>query len=212
MTKSRVKTASVELIQNQMILMLLVVGLTSLLLLLYGIFSSSDSIIKYIETTLGINAVFALIFGILLPQKLGSVTRLYRLGLMRMDILKTYVYVALMYIVNTVTLILFIGIIINVLPLLNNLNSTFNIEFLLNLVMTILFTFGLYIAGVVITVTLRTNILFAAFSVIIIVLTIDPLFSQQTGILSMISPIILIVLTGTMLLVTLRAYNIKNLT
>lgn len=212
MTKSRVKTASVELIQNQMILMLLVVGLTSLLLLLYGIFSSSDSIIKYIETTLGINAVFALIFGILLPQKLGSVTRLYRLGLMRMDILKTYVYVALMYIVNTVTLILFIGIIINVLPLLNNLNSTFNIEFLLNLVMTILFTFGLYIAGVVITVTLRTNILFAAFSVIIIVLTIDPLFSQQTGILSMISPIILIVLTGTMLLVTLRGYNIKNLT
>lgn len=208
MTKSRVKTASVELIQNQMILMLLVVGLTSLLLLLYGIFSSSDSIIKYIETTLGINAVFALIFGILLPQKLGSVTRLYRLGLMRMDILKTYVYVALMYIVNTVTLILFIGIIINVLPLLNNLNSTFNIEFLLNLVMTILFTFGLYIAGVVITVTLRTNILFVAFSVIIIVLTIDPLFSQQTGILSMISPIILIVLTGTMLLVTLRAYNI----
>lgn len=209
MTKGRVKTASVELIQNQIILLLLSIGLTSLLLLLYGIFASADLEIKFIETTLRITALFAFLFGLILPNKLGSVKRLYQLGMMRLDIFKTYINVALLYVVNTVTLVLFIGIILNVLPLLNHLNSTIEIETLIAIVTIILYIFGIFMSGVAITITSKSNILYAAIVVIVLVLTIYPLMSLSTTLVSMIFPIILIVISTGLLFMTLRAYQIK---
>ncbi|HJE18824.1 MAG TPA: hypothetical protein K8V35_00535 [Aliicoccus persicus] len=209
MSKPREKQASVELIQNQMILMLLMIGVISLVMLLYGIFNDGEAVSPYVETTLRITAVFALIFGILLPNKLGSIKRLYQLGLMRLDIFKTYVYVALLFALNTVTLILFIGVFINVLPVLNVLNSALTMETLITILAGILYIFGLYVAGVLLTITIKTNVLYLVLTLIVIVLTLQPLISLSTNILVLIAPIILIVVTLGLLYISLRSYIIK---
>ncbi|MFC3899370.1 hypothetical protein [Aliicoccus persicus] len=209
MSKSRERQASVELIQNQMILMLLMVGVISLVMLLYGIFNDGEAVAPYVETTLRITALFALIFGILLPKKLGSMKRLYQLGLLRMDIFKTYIYVALLFVLNTVTLILFIGVFINLLPILNALNSSLTTETIIAILAGILYIFGLYVAGVVLTITIKTNTLYFVLTLIGIALTLQPLISLSTNILVLIAPIILIVVTLGLLYVTLSRYIIK---
>lgn len=209
MSKSRERQASVELIQNQMILMLLMVGVISLVMLLYGIFNDGEAVAPYVETTLRITALFALIFGILLPKKLGSMKRLYQLGLLRMDIFKTYIYVALLFVLNTVTLILFIGVFINLLPILNALNSSLTTETIIAILAGILYIFGLYVAGVVLTITIKTNTLYFVLTLIVIALTLQPLISLSTNILVLIAPIILIVVTLGLLNVTVRRYIIK---
>lgn len=209
MSKSRERQASVELIQNQMILMLLMVGVISLVMLLYGIFNDGEAVAPYVETTLRITALFALIFGILLPKKLGSMKRLYQLGLLRMDIFKAYVYVALLFVLNTVTLILFIGVFVNLLPILNVLNSELAMKTLVAIVSAILYVFGLYVAGVVIAITVKSNVLYLAITLVVLFLTLQPLISLSTSLIGLIAPIVLIVVTIVLLYITLRSYIIK---
>lgn len=209
MSKPREKQASIELIQNQMILILLMVGVTSLVMLLYGIFNDGEAVVPYVETTLRITALFAFIFGILLPSKLGSIKRLYQLGLLRMDIFKTYIYVASLFVLNTVTLILFIGVFVNLLPILNVLNSALTRETLLSIVSGIMYIFGLYVAGVVLTLTAKSNMLYLVLTLIVIALTLQALISLSTSVIVQVAPIVLIGVTIGLLYVTLRRYIIK---
>lgn len=205
----RVKQASTELMQNQIILMLICVGLIALLFFIYGIFSDSAEA-PFLESALGLNALLAFLLGYLLPSKIGSVNRLYRLGLLRMDIFNTYLRVGLLYTLNTVTLILFIGLFINLIPWLNRLNSEVELDVLMIIISTVLYTFGLYLLGVMIRVAINTARVYALLGAVILIIIIQPLLSGVSTIVGIVMPLILIAISVFMLHQLLRAINIER--
>ncbi len=205
----RVKQASTELMQNQIILMLICVGLISLLFLIYGIFSDAEST-PFVESALGFNALLAFLLGYFLPQKIGGVNRLYRLGLLRRDIFNTYIGVAGYYTLNTITLILFIGVFVNLLPWLNSLNSILEVETLYIIISAILYTFGLYVLGVAIRIAIQTQRLYALLGIIVLLIMIQPLLSGASSIIGIITPILLIAIALALLYVLLRAIKIER--
>ncbi len=203
------KQASTELMQNQIILMLICVGLISLLFLIYGIFSDAEST-PFVESALGFNALLAFLLGYFLPQKIGGVNRLYRLGLLRRDIFNTYIGVAGYYTLNTITLILFIGVFVNLLPWLNSLNSILEVETLYIIISAILYTFGLYVLGVAIRIAIQTQRLYALLGIIVLLIMIQPLLSGASSIIGIITPILLIAIALALLYVLLRAIKIER--
>lgn len=205
----RVKQASTELMQNQIILMLLCVGLITLLFLVYGIFSDAERT-PFVESALGLNALLSFLLGYFLPQKIGGVNRLYRLGLLRRDIFNTYIRVAGYYTLNTVTLILFIGVFVNILPWLNSLNSILEIETLYIIISAILYTFGLYLLGVAIRIAIHSQRLYALLGVIVLLIMIQPLLSGESSMIGIVIPILLIAIALGLLYVLLRAIKIER--
>ncbi len=203
------KQASTELMQNQIILMLICVGLISLLFLIYGIFSDAEST-PFVESALGFNALLAFLLGYFLPQKIGGVNRLYRLGLLRRDIFNTYIGVAGYYTLNTITLILFIGVFVNLLPWLNSLNSILEVETLYIIISAILYTFGLYVLRVAIRIAIQTQRLYALLGIIVLLIMIQPLLSGASSIIGIITPILLIAIALALLYVLLRAIKIER--
>lgn len=209
MAIKRVKQASTELVQNQIILMLLSVGLIALAFLLYGIFSDTSGA-PFIESALGINALLAFLFGYLLPQKIGGVNRLYRFGLLRTDIFNTYLRVGMYYILNTVTLILFIGVFFNIIPFLNNFNSSLEVELLYSILSTTLYAFGLYILGVAIRIAINGPRVYALVGIILLIVMIQPLFGGASPVFEIVTPLILIVISISMLFLLLREIEIEE--
>lgn len=209
MISNRVKEASKELMQNQIILMLICVGIITLLFLLYGIFSNTSDA-PFIESALGLNALLAFLLGYILPQKIGGVNRLYRLGFLRMDIFNTYVRVAGYYTLNTVTLILFIGIFVNILPWLNSLNSVMALDVLMIIISTTLYTFGLYLLGIGIRIAINGPRLYALLGVILLIITIQPLLGSVSGAIGIVVPLIMTSAAVYMLYALLRAIKIER--
>lgn len=144
--------ASKIILQNTFISMWIYIGIMTLVFLVMSFLVDSRTNIPMLSASLDINVWYLLIQGILIVGLGGSMNYLFHFGFTRVKIFITYIITGLLVSFVSVFIIAIISLIINVMPVLNNLSIDLDISVLWIIVTRYLYGLLFFYAGVLITI------------------------------------------------------------